>query len=54
MGRRLPQEEAMDARAKVRCLADRECIHVERSLLKPSGVIGDERERAETDLAALH
>ena len=43
----------MDARAKVRCPADRERIDVDRSLLKPSGVVGDERERAETDLAAL-
>ena len=50
----MPQENAADARAKVRCPADRECIHVERSLLKPGGVIGDERERAKMDLAALH
>ena len=50
----MPQENAADARAKVRCPADRECVHVERSLLKPRGVVGDERERAETDLAALH
>ena len=50
----MPQENAADARAKVRCPADRECVDVERSLLKPSGVVGDERERAETDLAALH
>ena len=54
MGRRLPQENAADARAKVRCPADRGCSHVERSLLKPGGVVGDERERAEADLAALH
>ena len=44
----------MDVRAKVRCPADGECVDVERSLLKPSGVVGDERERTETDLAALH
>ena len=50
----MPQENATDARAKVRCPADRECVYVERSLLKPGGVVGDERERAETDLAALH
>ena len=50
----MPQENAVDARAKVRCPADRECVHVERSLLKPGGVVGDERERAETDLAALN
>ena len=54
MGQRLPQKDAADARAKVRRPADRECVDVERSLLKPSGVVGDERERAETDLAALH
>ena len=50
----MPQKDTADARAKVRLPADRECIDVERSLLKPSGVVGDERERAETDLAALH
>ena len=50
----MPQENTADARAKVRCPANRECVHVERSLLKPSGVVGDERERAEMDLAALH
>ena len=50
----MPQENAADARAKVRCPADRERVHVERSLLKPSEVVGDERECAETDLAALH
>ena len=50
----MPQEDAADARAKVRCPMDRECVHVERSLLKPGGVVGDERERVETDLAALH
>ena len=48
------QENAADARAKVRCPANRECVHVERSLVEPSRVIDDERERAETDLAALH
>ena len=53
MGRRLPQEDAVDAHAKVRCPTDRECVHVELSLLKPSEVVGDERERAEMDLAAL-
>ena len=39
---------------KVRCPADRECVHVERSLLKPRGVVGDERERVEIEIAALH
>ena len=50
----MPRENAAEACAKVRCPADRECVHVERSLLKPSRVVGDERERAETDLAALN
>ena len=49
----MPQEDAATARVKVCCPADRECVHVERSLLKPSGVVGDENERAETDLVAL-
>ena len=50
----MPEKDAADARAKVRCPVDRECVHIERSLLKPSGVIGDECERAETDLVALN
>ena len=50
----MPQEDAADARAKVRRSADWERVDVERSLLKPSRVVGDERERAETDLAALN
>ena len=50
----MPQENAADARAKVRYPANRECVHVERSLLEPSRVVDDERERTETDLAALH
>ena len=49
----MPQENAADARAKVRCPANRECVHVERSLLEPSGVVGKESERTKTDLAAL-
>ena len=53
LGRWLPQEDAPDARAKVCCPADGECVDVEWSLLKPSGVVGDKYERAETDLAAL-
>ena len=40
MGRRLPQEDAADARAKVRRPTDRECVDVERSLLKPTRVVG--------------
>ena len=54
LGRRLPQEDAADARAKVRRFAEWERVDVERTLLKPSRVVGDERERAETDLAALN
>ena len=50
----MPQEDAADARAKVRRSADWERVDVERSLLKPSRVVGDEHERAETDLAALN
>ena len=42
-----------DAHAKVRCPADGERLDVEWSFLEPSGVVGDEHERAETDLAAL-
>ena len=53
LGRRLPQEDAVDAHAKVLCPADGECVDIEWSLLKPSGVVGDKHERAETDLAAL-
>ena len=54
LGRRLPQEDAADARVKVRRSADWERINVERSLLKPGRVIGDERERTETHVAALN
>ena len=54
LGRRLPQEDATNACAEVRRTADGERVDVEWSLLKPSGVVGDEHERAETDLAALH
>src|SRR4051812_34936242 len=54
LGRRLPQEDTTDARTKMRRPADGERINVEWGLLKPSGVVGDERERAKTDLAALH
>ncbi len=54
MGRRLPQEDATNACAEMRRTADRERVDVEWCLLKPGVVVGDERERAETDLAALH
>ena len=50
----MPQENATDTRAKVRCPANRECVHIERSLLEPSRVVDDERECTKTDLAALH
>ena len=43
----------MNARAKVRCPVDRERLNVKWHFLEPSGVVGDEYERAETDLAAL-
>ena len=43
----------MDARAKVRCPADGERLDVKWCFLEPSGVAGDENERAETDLRAL-
>ena len=50
----MPQKDAADARSKVRSPADWERINVERSLLQPGRVVGNERERAETDLAALN
>ena len=50
----MPQEDATDARVKVGRSADWECVDVERSLLKPSRVVSDKREHAETDLAALN
>ena len=53
LGQRLPQEDAMDARAEVRCPADGERLDVEWGFLVPSGVLGDEHERAGMDLAAL-
>ena len=53
LSRRLPEKDAADARAKVRRPADGERLDVEWSLLKPGGVVGDEDERAETDLVAL-
>ena len=54
LGRRLPQKDVADACSKVRSSADQERIHVKRSLLQPGRVVGNERERAETDLAALN
>ena len=49
----MPQEDAADARAKVRRPADWERVDVERSLLKPGRVVSDKHEHAETDLVAL-
>ena len=51
--RRLTEENATDARAKVRSPADRERVDVEWCLLEPSGVVGDESEHTKTDLTAL-
>ena len=53
MGRWLPQEDAADTRAKVRRPSNGERLNVKGSFLKASGVIGDENERVEVDLAAL-
>ena len=50
----MPQKDAVDACSKVRSSMDRECIHVERSLLQPGRVVGDEREHNEMDLADLN
>ena len=49
----MPQQNAADTCAKVRRPADGERIDVEWSILKPSGIVGDEGESTETDLAAL-
>ena len=53
LGRRLPKKDATYARAKVRRPSDGERLDVKGSFLKPSGIVGDENERAETDLATL-
>ena len=53
LGRRLPQKDVANARAKVRRPTDGECLDFEGGLLEPGGVIGDENEHAETDLATL-
>ena len=50
----MPQEDAADARAKVRRPSNGECLNVQGSFLKRRGVVGDENERAKTDLAALN
>ena len=51
---RLPEKDAADACSKMRRSVDRERIHVERGLLQPVRVVGDECERTETDLTALN
>ena len=53
LGRRLSKKNATSARAEVRRSPDGERLSVQGSFLKPRGVIGDENERAETDLVAL-
>ena len=49
----MPQEDAANARVKVCRPAGGERIDMEWCLLKPSGVVDDKHERAETDLVAL-
>ena len=49
----MPKKDAANACAEVRRPADGERLDVEWSLVEPSGVVGDEDERAETDLAAF-
>ena len=53
LSRRLPEKDSTDARAEVRRPSDGERLNVQGSFLKPRGVVGDDNERAETDLAAL-
>ena len=49
----MSQQDAADTHSKVCRPADGERVDVEWCLLEPSGVIGDESERTETDLVAL-
>ena len=49
----MSQQNTADTRPKMRRTADEERVDVESSLLEPSGVIGNESERTETDLASL-
>ena len=49
----MPQQNAADTCVKMRRTADGERINVEWSLLEPGGVVGDEGESTETNLAAL-
>ena len=49
----MPQQDAADTCAKVCCPVDGKRVDVEWSLLETIEVVGDERGRAETDLAVL-
>ena len=49
----MPQQDVADTRPKMRRTADGERVGVEWSLLEPSGVVGSESKRTETDLVAL-
>ena len=53
LSRRLSKKDTADAGTEVRRPADGERLDVQWSLVEPSRVIGDEDERAETDLAAF-
>ena len=53
LGRQPPEKDTAYARSKVRCPSDGERVNIQGSFLKPHGVVGDEHERAETDLTAL-
>ena len=53
LSRRLSKKDAADACAEVHRPADEKRLNVEWSLVEPSGVIGDEDEHIETDLAAF-
>ena len=54
LSRRLLEKDAANARAEVRRPLDGERLNVQGSFLKPHGVVGDEQQRTETDLTALH
>ena len=51
-GQRLTKKNAARTRVEVRRPADGESLNVERGFLEPRGIVDDEDERAETDLAA--
>ena len=52
LSRWLPEKDAANARAKVRRPSDGERLNVQGSFLNPRGVICNENECTETDLAA--